>query len=71
MLDIQRERERAGRDVREEKTVAASQHLVQTDNFTGNCTKENPWGFVPTIIVGSGAVACSKIASKYHCLTKK
>ncbi len=57
-----------GRRVRRRKTdadCAASQHLFQTDNFTGNWTKANSWGFVLMCAFGAGSrvVTCSKRAS--------
>lgn len=48
---------REGRRVRRGKTdadCAASQHLFQTDNFTGNWTTANSQGLLPVFVERSG-----------------
>lgn len=52
--------------MRRQKTdadFAASQHLFRTDNFTGNWTKANSWGFV---LLFTGRLRVSLPAVKEH-----
>lgn len=58
-----------GRRVRREKTdadCAASQHLFQTDNFTGNWTKANSWGFCACVCVCLVRARGLLLAAKEH-----
>lgn len=52
--------------MRRQKTdadFAASQHLFRTDNFTGNWTKANSWGFM---LLFTGRLRVSLPAVKEH-----